>query len=80
MVALGLPYPPPVQRMCWGLREVIGEVTGMAALKCINGKVCQHISPCCVSSANEGGTATGETNVRDMLLLVVGAASRSEEL
>lgn len=38
MVDLGLPYPPPVQRMCWGLQEVMGEVTGMAALKYIKEK------------------------------------------
>lgn len=31
MVGLGLLQPPPVQRMCWGLQEVTGEVTGVAA-------------------------------------------------
>lgn len=40
----------------------------MAALKCINGEVCQYFCPSCGSSANEGVTAADERSIGGMLL------------
>lgn len=78
MVGLGLLQPPPVQRMCWGLQEVTGEVTGVAALKCITGNVCQHLV-----RAVGAVLMRCERKIRGVSLSVGGgldAASRSKEL
>lgn len=53
----------------------MGAVTGMAALKCINGKVCQHFCPSCGSCANKGVAATDERSMGGMLLSTGGGCS-----
>lgn len=46
----------------------MGEVAGMAALNCVNGKVCQHFCQGCGSCANEGVTAVDERSILGILL------------
>lgn len=50
MVDLGVTVATTSQE---NVLEVPGEVTGMAALKCITGNVCQYFCPSCGNCANE---------------------------
>ena len=47
----------------------------MAALKCVNGKACQHFCASCGSCVNEDVTAADERSIRGMLLSTSGGCS-----
>lgn len=71
-LVVDLDLPDPVQRMCWGLWEVVGEVTGVAALGCVN---FPRFSPGCGCCANRDVTAVGERCDRGILLSTGGGCS-----